>query len=273
MQPLETITSNDKSSLLHESKDSTLKSKRIWTSCQCLLFALTVMVIGIMATNMDRILNLSANKSSSSKNTDSPTITTKTSPPQYDLIVVGAGPSGLIQANFIQENYPELDILILEKSERVGGRSCSSVIKYGSSETNNSITFEHGAMRFYRSNDGRTRQLLNYLDLCDRIEPFNNGVLRTDTSGKKVFRVRNNYVFLKDLDKDFWLNTYNLLPNEQLLVESQPIDPPQAFYKIIVDALVYENGEQYPPDTDQGIINYSVLLLMMYTFNFITTKF
>ena len=111
-------------------KESASKYKKRWTSTQCFIFGFICMVVGIVATNLARIMTNSTASSSQQNNTPSSQSASLKKMNAYDIIIIGAGPSGLLQTNFIQENHPNLRILVLEKLNRVGGRSCSSVISY-----------------------------------------------------------------------------------------------------------------------------------------------
>ena len=48
---------------------------------------------------------------------------------EYDLVIVGAGLSGLSSAYHIKKKYPDLSILIVEGKDRVGGRTCTEELK------------------------------------------------------------------------------------------------------------------------------------------------
>ena len=65
-----TKTENEKSSLIDKSNDSNSKYKT-WTTFQCLLFCLTLVIITNLASNMDRIVESIENSSSSSSSTES----------------------------------------------------------------------------------------------------------------------------------------------------------------------------------------------------------
>eukprot|EP01084_Bolivina_argentea_P283929 486431_1 len=170
---------------------------------------------------------------------------------QYDIIVVGGGPSGLIQARLIQQQYPKYKILVIEKQNRLGGRSFSTTLSYHTPENN--LTFEHGAMRFYTGNT-LIRKMLSYLKLCDRIEPFDNTNYgrRRMMENVEYFSSRNYYVKRDEVTADFWLNAYDLLSHERDLVYKEPNNPLKAMLDVILDELIIENKKLYPLITDQG---------------------
>ncbi|XP_006811632.1 putative flavin-containing monoamine oxidase A, partial [Saccoglossus kowalevskii] len=47
----------------------------------------------------------------------------------YDVIVVGAGLSGLSAAHEVKKIYPECTVLVLEAKDRVGGRTLTTELQ------------------------------------------------------------------------------------------------------------------------------------------------
>eukprot|EP01084_Bolivina_argentea_P201457 344349_1 len=88
---------------------------------------------------------------------------------EYDIIIVGAGPAGLVQMYFLEKYYPNLNILLIEQLNRIGGRTFTANIKY----KNKTIHFENGALRT-SFDEEYIMKMLYYLDLCQQIVPFNN---------------------------------------------------------------------------------------------------
>jgi monoamine oxidase len=62
----------------------------------------------------------------------------------YDVVIVGAGISGCYSAYRLRQQYPNIRMLILEKSNRVGGRLESVDMPHGSPDK---VKAEHGGMR------------------------------------------------------------------------------------------------------------------------------
>ncbi|CAJ0565952.1 unnamed protein product, partial [Mesorhabditis spiculigera] len=48
---------------------------------------------------------------------------------EYDVVIVGAGISGLTAANELRKRAPDLKILIVEAKDRVGGRTFTTKIR------------------------------------------------------------------------------------------------------------------------------------------------
>ncbi|CAB3408428.1 unnamed protein product [Caenorhabditis bovis] len=78
----------------------------------------------------------------------------------YDVIVVGAGLTGLTAARRIQMTRPELRVLVLEARGMVGGR-----IRYSSMQTRNGIEFVDIGSQFISPNDQELLELLNEINV------------------------------------------------------------------------------------------------------------
>ncbi len=44
---------------------------------------------------------------------------------EINIIIVGAGLSGLSAAEYLSKNNPNMTVIVLEAMDRVGGRTCS----------------------------------------------------------------------------------------------------------------------------------------------------
>ncbi|MCG8334906.1 MAG: protoporphyrinogen oxidase [Proteobacteria bacterium] len=80
--------------------------------------------------------------------------------PEFDIVIAGAGLSGLSTAHFLKKQAPEAKILILEKTERPGG-AIRSMKEQG-------FLAEWGAHGFL-DNVEESRELLNDLGLTERV--------------------------------------------------------------------------------------------------------
>eukprot|EP01084_Bolivina_argentea_P056864 103989_1 len=213
-------------------KQSTSRVK--WTTFQCVGFMIVAIIITALGSNMDRIIS-QLTENNTTNNVDG----------SYDIIIIGAGSSGLFQAHFLQKQYPNDKILVIEQLNRTGGRQFSSTVSYKT--INNTIVIEHCAMRFML-NHIYTQKLASYLGLCDNIIPWQFSDY--NHSRQPIFSSRNNYIFENNIDSNYWINNYNLLPHEQLLLQTDsplPISRTQ-----FVDLITTENQQQYPPITEQG---------------------
>eukprot|EP01084_Bolivina_argentea_P106110 189995_1 len=105
-----------------------------WSTFQCILFCVIGIIIAGVSSNIDRMISAMKNDDNNDDNI-----------PQYDIIIIGAGPAGLLQTQLLQQNDPSLKILLLEKQNRVGGRTFSSklTLKTPNNIDDKSIIFEH----------------------------------------------------------------------------------------------------------------------------------
>lgn len=116
----------------------------------------------------------------------------------YDVLIIGAGISGLATANDLKKRNPNLSILILEKSSRLGGRIRSQYIP------KLDHNFEAGAARISYAHTN-TINLLNELDLSSDIEKITN---------KRDYMLRNNYTLLTSKNIEKINELYNIRSDE-----------------------------------------------------------
>ncbi len=81
--------------------------------------------------------------------------------PEFDIVIAGAGLSGLSAAHFLKKRNPDVNMLIVEKSDRPGG-AIRSLKKQG-------FLAEWGAHGFL-DNVEESRELLNDLGLTDYVQ-------------------------------------------------------------------------------------------------------
>ena len=101
---------------------------------------------------------------------------------QYDVIVVGAGISGLVAANDL-ESYG-YDVLVLEARDRIGGRTLSEI-------SNTGIALDVGASWLHGS-EHPIRDIVDELDLKIFLTNYSSVVVY-DVSGKKMSDERINF--------------------------------------------------------------------------------
>ncbi|KAI6649651.1 hypothetical protein LOD99_6655 [Oopsacas minuta] len=87
----------------------------------------------------------------------------------YDILIAGAGVSGLYCAYKLNEKYPKKTICIIEKLDRIGGLLESNLVTINGK----TIKQEEGGMRFY--NNRETYKLAIELGLEKEIVPFSMG--------------------------------------------------------------------------------------------------
>eukprot|EP01083_Nonionella_stella_P262198 891827_1 len=114
-------------------KASLLKSTEQHRTCKlshAIIVAIVTIILTAFLTNIDRIVD--ALKS----NEDSTNI------PNYDTIIIGGGPAGMLQLHLLQKyKHNDYKVLLLEKLNRVGGRTFTTHIR--NKETNSKIFFDH----------------------------------------------------------------------------------------------------------------------------------
>ncbi|NOU50297.1 FAD-dependent oxidoreductase [Pseudoalteromonas sp. JBTF-M23] len=143
----------------------------------------------------------------------------KTIPDSVDIAIVGAGMSGLYSAWRLQNETDENNFVILERSDRTGGRLDSDLIKFNNQKKGpnqpDTITVkeEQGGMRFLFDGMDDLMALFLKLDLQDDIVPF---PMNSGGNNRLYFRGQS---FSVDQAKEdnfaIWSELYNLDQSEQ----------------------------------------------------------
>lgn len=134
----------------------------------------------------------------------------KAIPDSVDILVVGAGMSGLYSTWRILQDKPKSDIVVFERSGRTGGRLDSDLIHFKGRET---VKEEEGGMRFTFDLMDNLMGLLLIFGLDKEVVPFpmsGGGVNRLCFRGKSFTTAESsadNYAV--------WQQLYNLAPSEQ----------------------------------------------------------
>jgi monoamine oxidase len=100
----------------------------------------------------------------------------------YDVIVVGAGLSGLNSAYILKKKCPHLKILILEAKDRVGGRT--QTIELKCSKPNKMSKWDIGGQWVTDSQKNITK-LLKEFDI-DTYYQYDTGKKALETNGKTI---------------------------------------------------------------------------------------
>lgn len=139
-------------------------------------------------------------------------------PPDADVVVVGAGMSGLYVTWRLLREDPTLRICILDKLDRTGGRLDSDVIDVDGAE----VKEEEGGMRFTFDTMDDLMSLFLILGLDDQIVPF---PMNSGGANRLYFRARpfTNADSARD-DFAVWSDLYNLQPDERGLNPKTIID-------------------------------------------------
>lgn len=129
-------------------------------------------------------------------------------PDSVDILIVGAGMSGLYSAWRILKADPTKKIAILEMIDRTGGRLDSDLIHING----NVVKEEEGGMRFTFNSMDNLMSLFLYLDLVKDIVPF---PMSSGGNNRLYFRGQSmtNQEALVD-DVDVWSELYALEPSE-----------------------------------------------------------
>nr|AEX63188.1 putative amineoxidase [Moumouvirus Monve] len=125
-----------------------------------------------------------------------------------DILIVGAGASGIFSAWRLSQAYPNKKIIIVEKSDRICGRLES--IPFG----NPNIYAEMGGMRTFPGIDIYLTKLLNVLKIqtipVPYIEPNNIGFVRGHRYNLSILNSSSS----RTLDRQQLITSYQLPPNE-----------------------------------------------------------
>jgi len=150
-----------------------------------------------------------------------------------DILIVGAGISGLYCAWRIAQEQPGATITIVERLNRTGGRLDTDIVRV---KNHQYVREEEGGMRFnYDMNE--LMRLTCALDLCDQIVPFP----MASTGNTNRYNVRGHSFTVQeaaDGDQMIWSELYDLAPDE---VGLSPTDLVTNAYRNIL----YANGAAY----------------------------
>ncbi|MEP3836914.1 MAG: FAD-dependent oxidoreductase [Algibacter sp.] len=143
-----------------------------------------------------------------------------------DIIIVGAGVSGLYAAWRLLRKHPKLKVTIIERLNRTGGRLDTDLIKIGKETI---VRDEEGGMRFtYEMTE--LMSLFHGLNLCDQIVDFpmttNRFFVRGHSFTAEEAANNNNAI---------WAALYDLLPPEQN-------QSPGTILSIIYNRILKANG-------------------------------
>ncbi len=134
----------------------------------------------------------------------------KSLPNHVDVVVVGAGMSGLYSTwRLLQEN-PNLNIVVLDRSNRTGGRLDSDLVHFKGGET---VKEEEGGMRFTFDGMDDLMSLFLLLDIDKDIVPF-----PMNSGGNNRLYFRGTAFTNQDAaNSDFlvWSELYDLESSEQ----------------------------------------------------------
>lgn len=131
-------------------------------------------------------------------------------PKKPRIVIIGAGMAGLYTAWRILQENPDEDVIILERSNRTGGRLDSDLIQFTGGQT---VKEEEGGMRFTFDNMDDLMSLFLMLGIDDEIVPFpmnsggNNRLYFRGNAFTNSEAAEDNYVVWEDL--------YNLAAQEQ----------------------------------------------------------
>ena len=121
-------------------------------------------------------------------------------PKTADVVIIGAGMSGLYTAWRIMQEQPKTKVIIFERSKRTGGRLDSDVIEFADGTE---VKEEEGGMRFTFDNMDDLMSLFLELGLTNQIVPFpmdsagNNRLTFRGKSFNKYFALINSVNFRK----------------------------------------------------------------------------
>lgn len=158
--------------------------------------------------------------------TDFPTFADLADEENADLVIVGAGVAGLYTAWQVLKTKPELNVVVIERLNRTGGRLDTDLIRLGDA----TIRDEEGGMRFTEAMLELYR-LIYDLELSEGIVPFP----LTDENNRYYVRGQSFSVADANNDPTIWSQLYNLGSHEQR-------KSPGAILAEVFDRLLTANG-------------------------------
>ncbi|SOD97466.1 flavin monoamine oxidase family protein [Spirosoma fluviale] len=165
-----------------------------------------------------------------------------------DVLIVGAGMSGLFAAWRLLNHKPDLNVVIVDKLNRTGGRLQTTTVSIRGTDGNDyDVDNEEGGMRFVPEGTGMPNLWRLFHELNLQPIPFPMG----DENNRYFIRGRS---FTKSKTPIIWQFMYNLAPQEQ---NKQPGD----IFGEVLAAILAENkdlytvaaGQTFPSTPDQWI--------------------
>lgn len=156
-------------------------------------------------------------------------------PNKTDILIVGAGVSGLYAAWRLLKQDPTRKVTIIERLNRTGGRLDTDLIRIDNGEKESLVRDEEGGMRFtYQMEE--LMSLFNGLKLCNQIVDFpmttNRFFVRGRSFTAEESEANNNAI---------WSELYNLAPAEQN-------QSPGAILATIYNRILKANGVNEAPE-------------------------
>lgn len=148
----------------------------------------------------------------------------------YDVAIIGAGISGLYCAWRMLENDPSLNVAIVERLNRTGGRLDTDIIDF---KDGVQVREEEGGMRFNYGMD-ELMNLIKAMGLCDKIVDF---PMSSADDTNRYFLRGHNFTVQDAVASDnmIWSDLYDLKTQEQGLSPSQIVT-------VAFDTILTENG-------------------------------
>lgn len=140
-------------------------------------------------------------------------------PQSVDVLIVGAGMSGLYAAWRILQKEPTTKVTIVDRLNRTGGRLDSDLIEFQGGQT---VKEEEGGMRFTFDSMDDLMSLFLILGIDDQIVPF-----PMNSGGNNRLYFRGNAFTNADSQNgnfEIWEELYNLEPSESGINPSSIID-------------------------------------------------
>eukprot|EP01084_Bolivina_argentea_P074777 135621_1 len=219
-----------------------------WTTFELCVIVLIGVITASLLSNIDRIIGSVSNNKNKESLKDN-----------YDIIIVGGGTTGLFQLYFLSLNYPDLKIILLEKLNRIGGRSFSGHILYSKNNTHNiTVNFDNGAMRC-SYNHKYMMQTLYYFDLCDHLVPLSAGNpddtnSNNNTQSYPFYYFRGHFKLWNNVNISYWNDIYNLQLNnflQNITNKNQTINMINYLLNYGWNNILIENNAEIEPQTEQ----------------------
>lgn len=156
---------------------------------------------------------------------------------KVDIVIVGAGISGLYCALRLSQTYPTKSIAVVERLNRTGGRLDTDLLKVRPGEV---IREEEGGMRFQYSMT-ELMALINEMKLCDQIVPFPMASDIPEYGNTNRFYLRGRGFTAQEAQEgnnQIWGEIYNLQESEK------GKGPADIIHDVYTTVLAYNDASQ-----------------------------